>query len=174
MLTEPPHVAEPRNGLSLKRRRRILFDVCDIDGGQDVVQVAGVEADGVQRKAEVEARQVLQFDRQGALVSVGQFRETVIGQHIGPLGVGRQVRQGDGRHSLQTGGARRFEPGLAGEDFILLADDDRRDEAESLDRGLEAADLLSRMAAGVRRLNVRSLTGRRATFSPGRSGPCEV
>lgn len=56
MLIEPPHVAEPRNGLSLKRWRRILFDVCDIDGGQDVVQVAGVEADGVQRKAEVEAR----------------------------------------------------------------------------------------------------------------------
>lgn len=63
MIAEAPDIAEAGDGLRLKRRRRIFFDVCAIDGAQDTVQLAGVEADGVQRKAEVEARQVLQFDR---------------------------------------------------------------------------------------------------------------
>ena len=77
----------------------------------------------------------------------GQF---VVGQHIGPFLIRRHGLQANTGDSLHTKELCRLDTAMAGEDPVLIVDQDRIGEAEGLDTLGDLADLLSGMGPRIR------------------------
>ena len=91
---------------------------------------------------DVEVDQALQLDRQKLLVPAGLLGELVVGQDVGALIGLAQMRQPAGGHRVDAEELGGFHAAMAGDDLLVIVDQDRIAEAELLDALRDLPDLL--------------------------------
>jgi hypothetical protein len=119
---------------------------------------------------EFQIDQRLQLDCQHLAVPAGIEGQLVVGQHIGPA-LGRiEVGQAQRRNTLHAQQLCGFHPAVAGDDLVIIADQDRIGEAEALNAVGDLPDLILGMEAGVFRERPQTCDGHRLHGNRGRGG----
>ena len=102
-----------------------------------------------QRHIEFQVDERLQFDRENFRIPAGIQRKLVVGEHIGAPFLCAQVRKPDGRNGCQSQFLGRHQPSMAGDDLVMVADENRIRKAEPRDAVGDLAHLLLRVPTSV-------------------------
>jgi hypothetical protein len=121
------------------------------------IDFRGLEAGDLNVELEVEARQVLELDRQDFPIPPGIEGELVVGDDVSPFLRLAEMLDPNGRHHLQAQSARRFDAAVAGDDHVRLIDEDRVGEAEFANRGRDLMNLLLRVNSRVARKGLQQV-----------------
>ena len=143
--------ASDGDGVRLGRERTQLDGVVRF-AKDDLVDLVQGEAGDLDRR--VGQDQLLELNLQFVEVPLALFAETVDGEAKEALLLLGQMVDPDARRTAEAEKLRRLDPDLAVEDEVVLANEDRRTEAQRADRigdlahmgGVELADLARRRA----------------------------
>ena len=152
--SQRPNIAETGHGrvlvgqgrdLVLAFRRgawRALFGVVqeNVDFG---------EGEAGELDVELNVNEGLELDRQDIAIPAGVLRKLVVGDHIGAALRLGQVRQPERQDALNPEELCCLDPAMAGDDLVLIADEDRVGETEALDASGDLLDLLLGVGASV-------------------------
>jgi hypothetical protein len=116
-----------------------------------------LEASDLNVELEVEAREMLELDRQDLAIPPGIEGELVVGDDIGPLLGIAEMLDPDGRHHLETQRACRLDAAMAGDDHVRLVDEDRIGKAELANRGRDLMDLFPRVNPRIARIRLQQV-----------------
>ena len=90
----------------------------------------------------------------------GLLGKLVVGKNVSALLRFREMLEPDCRHSRKAEQFRRFDATVAGDDAVVLVNQDRIVEPERLDAGGDLGDLLRAVGARVARVGVSAPGGR--------------
>jgi len=112
------------------------------------------QVDLSQRKARelnlhVEIDQGLELDGKHLPIPAGIQRELVVRDHVGSALCLAEMRQADRWDPLEPQELRRFDPPMAGDDLMLVANEDGIGEAKPLDAGRNLLELPLGMGPGI-------------------------
>ena len=107
------------------------------------------EGEAGELDVELNVNEGLELDRQDIAVPAGVLRKLVVGDHIGAALRLGQVRQPERRDALNPEELCCLDPAMAGDDLVLIADEDRVGETEALDASGDLLDLLLGVGASV-------------------------
>jgi len=99
----------------------------------------------------LQVRERAQLDGKCAAIPASAEGELVVGKRVGPAFRRIEARQAKRRHVFEAEKLGGLQPAMAGDDFVIVVDEDRIGEAEPGDAVGNLPDLLFGMCAGIAR-----------------------
>jgi hypothetical protein len=145
MRSQHPQIAQTTDGRTSPILRRFILRPAGETGRltrlvKDEVNDGSFESSEFDR--EIEVNQSLQFDGQKLPIPSGHLGKPVIGQNIGSLFGVAEMGQLHCGHALNAKQLCGLDPAMPGNDLLLIVNENRIVEAESLDAVRNLADLL--------------------------------
>jgi hypothetical protein len=157
--TQEPEVADATDvGTRHDRNRRFRgAGIAGIERLDAQINLAHVEADRLNIKVEIDARQRLELFAKQPVIPNSDFRQAIIGDHKSLTLRFREVLKTDGRNLAPTEPLAGQDAPMARDDVQIDVDQDRDIEPEGLDAFGDLADLRGAMLARVAGIGLQLL-----------------
>ena len=150
MWTDLPPVAGPRDRRTRDLRngvRRIGLLCGGIEAADQHIDLRHIEAGYRDIEVEIELDQVLQLDGQDLRIPARFLGQSIVGKDVGTFFSFAEMFEPNDWHGLKTKKLGSLDATVAGDDDVVLVDQDRIVKAEGTDAGRNLCDLLRAVGA---------------------------